>query len=91
MFYGRESPKRMTKRTKDATILADLAVGDEARVTAVNGEGRVTNRLLEMGVVPGATVSVVKAAPFGDPIQVRVLGYSLAMRRSEAEMIEVAK
>ncbi len=81
----------MTKRTKDATILADLAVGDEARVTAVNGEGRVTNRLLEMGVVPGATVSVVKAAPFGDPIQVRVLGYSLAMRRSEAEMIEVAK
>ena len=81
----------MTKRTKDATILADLAVGDEARVTAVNGDGRVTNRLLEMGVVPGATVSVVKAAPFGDPIQVRVLGYSLAMRRSEAEMIEVAK
>ena len=71
--------------------MADLAVGDEARVTAVNGEGRVTNRLLEMGVVPGATVSVVKAAPFGDPIQVRVLGYSLAMRRSEAEMIEVAK
>lgn len=81
----------MTKRTKDATILADLAVGDEARVTAVNGEGRVTNRLLEMGVVPGATVSVVKSAPFGDPIQVRVKGYSLAMRRSEAEMIEVAE
>jgi Fe2+ transport system protein FeoA len=81
----------MTKRTKNTTILADLAVGDEARVTAVNGTGRVTNRLLEMGVVPGATVSIVKAAPFGDPIQVRVLGYSLAMRRSEAEMIEVAK
>lgn len=81
----------MTKRTKNTTILADLAVGDEARVTAVNGEGRVTNRLLEMGVVPGATVSIVKAAPFGDPIQVRVLGYSLAMRRSEAEMIEVAQ
>ena len=47
--------------------------------------------LLEMGVVPGATVSVVKFAPFGDPIQVRVKGYSLAMRRSEAEMIEVAE
>jgi Fe2+ transport system protein FeoA len=81
----------MTKRTKNATILADLAVGDEARVIAVYGDGRVTNRLLEMGVVPGATVSVVKAAPFGDPIQIRVLGYSLAMRRREAEMIEVAK
>ncbi|HMT07354.1 MAG TPA: ferrous iron transport protein A [Pyrinomonadaceae bacterium] len=81
----------MTRNRKDTTILTELAVGSEARVTAVNGEGRVTNRLLEMGVVPGATVSVVKSAPFGDPIQVRVKGYSLAMRRSEAEMIEVAE
>lgn len=81
----------MTRNLKDTTILTELAEGREARVTAVNGEGRVTNRLLEMGVVPGATVSVVKFAPFGDPIQVRVKGYSLAMRRSEAEMIEVAE
>lgn len=81
----------MTRKTSKTTFLTDLAVGSEARVTAVNGEGRVTNRLLEMGVVPGATVSVVKSAPFGDPIQVRVKGYSLAMRRSEAEMIEVAE
>lgn len=81
----------MTRKISTTTFLTDLAVGSEARVTAVNGEGRVTNRLLEMGVVPGATVSVVKSAPFGDPIQVRVKGYSLAMRRSEAEMIEVAE
>lgn len=80
----------MTRNRKDTTILTELAVGSEARVTAVNGEGRVTSRLMEMGVVPGATVSIVKSAPFGDPIQVRVKGYSLAMRRSEAEMIEVA-
>lgn len=81
----------MTRKTSETTTLTDLAVGRDARVISVGGNGSVTNRLLEMGVVPGATVSVVKSGPFGDPIQVRVLGYSLAMRRSEADMIEVAE
>lgn len=71
--------------------LTDLAIGAEARVVSVAGEGRVTRRLMEMGVIPGVTVSVVKKAPFGDPIEVRVRGYSLAMRRSEADAIEVAQ
>jgi Fe2+ transport system protein FeoA len=44
---------------------------------------------MEMGVVPGADVRVVKAAPFGDPIEVVVRGYNLAMRCSEAESVEV--
>lgn len=69
--------------------LAQLPVGSEARVIAVNGTSRVMRRLLEMGVIPGVTVKVIKAAPFGDPIEVRVRGYSLAMRRSEADAIEV--
>ena len=72
------------------STLALLPVGTEARVVAVNGEGRVTRRLMEMGVIPGVTLLVVKKAPFGDPIEVRVRGYSLAMRRSEANAIEVA-
>ena len=42
-----------------------------------------------MGVIPGVGVSVVKAAPFGDPIEIRVRGYSLAMRKNEADSIEV--
>jgi ferrous iron transport protein A len=45
---------------------------------------------MEMGVVPGVAVRVVKTAPFGDPIEVKVLGYSLAMRRCEADDVEVA-
>jgi ferrous iron transport protein A len=45
---------------------------------------------MEMGVIPGVSLTVLKAAPFGDPIEVRVRGYSLAMRRSEADSIEVA-
>ena len=70
--------------------LTTLSIGADARVVAVRGEGAVTRRLLEMGVVPGVTVSIVKKAPFGDPIEVRVRGYSLAMRRTEADAIEVA-
>ena len=69
--------------------LPELPIGSEGRVTAVNGSGRITKRLMEMGVVPGVGVKIIKSAPFGDPIEVRVRGYSLAMRRSEAEAIEV--
>jgi ferrous iron transport protein A len=71
--------------------LTDLPAGCDARVTAVNGNGKMTRRLMEMGVIPGVDVEVVKSAPFGDPIQVRVRGYSLAMRRSEASAIEVSR
>ena len=70
-------------------MLTDLPIGKDARVIAVNGAGRVTTRLLEMGVIPGVTVQVIQMAPFGDPIEIRVRGYSLAMRRSEADAIEV--
>ena len=44
-----------------------------------------------MGVVPGVSVRVVKTAPFGDPMEIRVRGYHLAMRKSEAEAIEVSE
>jgi Fe2+ transport system protein FeoA len=45
---------------------------------------------MEMGVVPGVSVQIVKTAPFGDPLEIRVRGYSLAMRRNEADAIEVS-
>lgn len=56
---------------------------------SVRGEGRVTRRLMEMGVIPGVSVQMVKAAPFGDPLEIRVRGYNLALRRNEAETVEV--
>lgn len=71
--------------------LKDLGIGASARVTAVSGDSAVTRRLMEMGVVPGVMVQMVKSAPFGDPIEIRVRGYSLAMRKSEAEAIEVSE
>jgi len=71
------------------STLTDLPIGQNARVASVSGSSRVSRRLMEMGVVPGADIRVVKAAPFGDPIEVRVRGYSLAMRRNEADAIVV--
>lgn len=71
--------------------LANLQIGAEARVTKIRGNNAVTKRLMEMGVVPGVAVRVIKTAPFGDPIQIRVRGYHLAMRKSEADIIEVSE
>ncbi len=64
--------------------------GVRARVVSVAGDGSTALRLMQMGVVPGAEVSVVKSAPLGDPIQVRVRDYDLALRRTEAQTITVA-
>ena len=66
-----------------------LPIGATARVTGVSGSGAIARRLMEMGVVPGAPVRIIKAAPLGDPIEVRVRGYHLALRRTEAQTILV--
>ncbi|MBK8148947.1 MAG: ferrous iron transport protein A [Acidobacteria bacterium] len=87
-FVGTETEKG---RNQVTTLLSELAIGATAKVVNVSGEGMIAKRLMEMGVVPGVTVRVVKAAPFGDPIQIRVRGYSLAIRRNEAETIEVTE
>ena len=84
-----ELPKRDAGRGPAAVSLDALEAGRHARVTAVRGEGAVARRLMEMGVVPGAPVRVIKAAPLGDPLEVRVRNYHLALRRSEAQTVSV--
>jgi Fe2+ transport system protein FeoA len=69
--------------------LTNLPIGAKATVVAVNGKNAITKRLMEMGIVPGVSVRVVKSAPFGDPLEIRLRGYNLAMRRNEADSIEV--
>ncbi len=86
MVKGEERPGSLGKAPLK---LSALRPGSEVRVAAVNGSGVTSRRLKEMGVVPGVLLRIVKTAPFGDPFEVRLLGYSLAMRRSEAELIEV--
>ncbi len=82
---------RATQNRAEAinSSLANLPIGTQARVIAVNGTGAIARRLMEMGVVPGAQVRVIKTAPLGDPIEVRVRGYHLALRRNEAQTITV--
>ncbi len=72
------------------TTLAKLKIGVEAKVTKILGDSAISRRLMEMGIVPGVLVKIIKTAPFGDPIQIKIRGYDLAMRRSEAETIEVS-
>ena len=76
----------------DETITLDqLAVGDSGRITNVMSDNcLLRNKLLSMGVVEGVSVSVAHVAPFGDPINIRVLGSTLSLRRSEASAVTVA-
>ena len=86
---GDELPKRAEGFAPAPVSLDGLDAGTPARVLSVRGEGAVVRRLMEMGVVPGAPVRVIKAAPLGDPLEVRVRNYHLALRRSEARTITV--
>ncbi|GEM_PF-1388384 len=72
------------------TDLAALSVGRRAEVRAINGRGAVRLRLLEMGFVPGVEVALIKRAPLGDPLEIRLRGYHVSLRRSEARLIAVA-
>ncbi len=67
--------------------LSQFAIGEQGLIRAVGGEGRVRRRLFDMGVTPGADVTLVKVAPLGDPIEVTIRGYQLSLRKSEAEVV----
>ena len=69
--------------------LDKLPLGQEAVITAVGGEGALRCRLLEMGLIPKTRVRVEKVAPLGDPLELRVRGYSLSLRKEDAGKIEV--
>jgi len=70
--------------------IRDMKQGGSARITKVGGEGALRQHFLDMGLIPGAVVTFLKTAPMGDPMQICVQGYSLTLRVSEAEDIEVS-
>jgi ferrous iron transport protein A len=72
-----------------AHTLDQLAIGRRAEVVGVDAPGRIAMRLLEMGFVPGTRVEIVKAAPLGDPLELRIRGYHLSLRRAEAAHVRV--
>ena len=70
--------------------LNDLPIGKSATVVAVGGEGSLRQHFLDMGIIPQVDVTMVKHAPMGDPVEVRIHGYELTLRRDDARRIEVA-
>jgi Fe2+ transport system protein FeoA len=69
--------------------LSQLPIGSRAVVRGFQGQGAAFLRLREMGVLPGASLALVRTAPLGDPLEIQVRGYNLTLRRSEAEHIVV--
>ena len=69
--------------------LDDLPSGGKATILEIAGEGSVPLRLLEMGLLPDSEVTLLRRAPFGDPLEVEVLGYRLLLRSREASTIRV--
>lgn len=69
--------------------LDELKPGDRGLVTSVAGEKDVARRLMDLGLIRGTPIEVVRTAPLGDPIEVRLRGFMLTLRRAEAEHITV--
>lgn len=69
--------------------LAQLNPGDRGKVIKVAGDSEAARRLMEMGLMRGTTVEVVRRAPLGDPLEVKVRGFMLTLRLAEARHIEV--
>ena len=69
--------------------IAELKPGQSALVSRVGGEGALRQHFLDMGVIPGAALTVVKLAPMGDPMELRIHGYELTLRLDDAARIEV--
>lgn len=70
-------------------LLSDFTVGESGKIKAVTGEGKVRRRLFDMGVTPGAELTMKKKAPLGDPIEITLRGYELTLRKSEAACVQV--
>jgi ferrous iron transport protein A len=69
--------------------LKDTKKGDTVTVVKLHGEGPLKRRIMDMGITKGTEVFVRKVAPLGDPVEVRVRGYELSIRKDDAALIEV--
>jgi len=79
----KESPGRAK------VILSHLKIGQRAKLVRVGGRGELHKRLVDMGLVPGAILGVERVAPLGDPVDIKLRGYHLSLRKEEAALITV--
>lgn len=69
--------------------LKDVKIGEKVYVVKLYGEGAIKRRIMDMGITKGTELKIRKVAPLGDPIEIRVRGYELTLRKDDAEKIEV--
>ncbi len=69
--------------------LREMKPGDTVTVVKVVGDGATKRRMMDMGITRGASIFVRKFAPLGDPVEIRIRGYELSLRRADAEMVYV--
>lgn len=84
---GHIKQKQQDERKNNMIPLAELKPKQKARIAKIGRAGPVTRRIIEMGVVKGTPIEVVKIAPLGDPIEVKIKGYNLSLRKEEASKI----
>lgn len=71
------------------STLRQAKIGSTVKVKALNGEGALKRRIMDMGITKGVEIFVRKVAPLGDPLEINVRGYELTLRKADAELIEV--
>ena len=69
--------------------LKNVKIGGSCKVVRVHGEGALKRRIMDMGITKGVEIYVRKVAPLGDPLEIKVRGYELSIRKSDADLIEV--
>lgn len=69
--------------------LKETAIGETVSVVKLNGDGAVKRRIMDMGITKGTQITVVKVAPLGDPMELKVRGYQLSLRKADADTILV--
>lgn len=69
--------------------LRDVRPGQTVTVIAINAEGMFKRRIMDMGITTGTSITLIKTAPLGDPVEVTVRGYQLSLRKEEASSIKV--
>lgn len=67
--------------------LSEFQIGETGIIKKVEGEGRIRRRLFDMGVTPGANVTLIRKAPLGDPMEVNLRNYELTLRKNEADLV----
>jgi len=81
--------KEMIKMSKIEKLLSEMEVGEEAKVLKVEKDNDSYRRIIDMGLIRGAEIKVIRKAPMGDPIEFLIKGYNLSLRKKDASIIKV--